>query len=331
MPRETLPYVGNKAKPAPAMHSQLSTVAKIKTSAPAIVADGHLRVKENVAVIPSEGKLKVQQMFCEDLSKKPTLQVFGESKLKSSSSGRLPSLTTPVINTNRSSGCLNGDKRQQALTPQSAIKHYGEHLTHFEMQEILDYPKIYFVGQNAKKLRNLPDSVNNGFDDNQGSYHHVPHDHIAYRYEVIKFLGKGSFGQVVKAYDHREKVYVALKMVKNDKRFHKQVRAFRIWFKVVVQQFWFWNWKDWLGCARKVLWWCWIIMDVRCWIIVSGKSYYYIIVSTLASMLLIQSILNVWIILLVLSCELNWLMTFNCKCLVNLRSLSKHLACLRCC
>lgn len=227
MPRENLPYVGNKAKPAPAMHSQLTTVAKIKTSAPAIAADGHLRVKENMAIIPNEGKLKVQQMFCEDLNKRPTLQVFGESKLKSSSSGRLPSLTTPVANTNRSSGCLNHDKRQQAHTPQSAIKHYGEHLTLFEMQEILEYPKIYFVGQNAKKLRSLPDSLNNGFDDNQGSYHHVPHDHIAYRYEVIKFLGKGSFGQVVKAYDHREKVYVALKMVKNDKRFHKQVRTIR--------------------------------------------------------------------------------------------------------
>lgn len=37
---------------------------------------------------------------------------------------------------------------------------------------------------------------NGGYDDDQGSYIHVPHDHIAYRYEVLKVIGKGSFGQV---------------------------------------------------------------------------------------------------------------------------------------
>lgn len=37
---------------------------------------------------------------------------------------------------------------------------------------------------------------NGGYDDDQGSYIHVPHDHISYRYEVLKVIGKGSFGQV---------------------------------------------------------------------------------------------------------------------------------------
>jgi len=51
----------------------------------------------------------------------------------------------------------------------------------------------------------------------------VPRDHIAYRYEVHKVLGKGSFGQVVHAYDHKLHVSVALKIVRNEQRFHRQV------------------------------------------------------------------------------------------------------------
>lgn len=56
---------------------------------------------------------------------------------------------------------------------------------------------MYFVGQNAKKRQGVLGGANNGgYDDDQGSYIHVPHDHIAYRYEVLKVIGKGSFGQV---------------------------------------------------------------------------------------------------------------------------------------
>lgn len=37
-------------------------------------------------------------------------------------------------------------------------------------------------------------------------------------------IGKGSFGQVVKAYDHKNHENVALKMVRNEKRFHRQAQ-----------------------------------------------------------------------------------------------------------
>jgi len=87
------------------------------------------------------------------------------------------------------------------------------------------------VGPNAKKQQSLLESANNnGYDDDQGSYVHVPHDHVAYRYEVLRMLGKGSFGQVVKVYDHREHVSVALKMVRNEKRFHRQAQVRHLCF-----------------------------------------------------------------------------------------------------
>ena len=62
---------------------------------------------------------------------------------------------------------------------------------------------------------------NYGFDNEKSEYICDPHDHIAYRYEVIKRIGKGSFGQVFKRFDHREKEYVALKILRNKKRLHK--------------------------------------------------------------------------------------------------------------
>lgn len=50
----------------------------------------------------------------------------------------------------------------------------------------------------------------------------VPHDHIAYRYEILDVIGKGSFGQVIRALDHKTNTNVAIKIIRNKKRFVKQ-------------------------------------------------------------------------------------------------------------
>lgn len=44
-------------------------------------------------------------------------------------------------------------------------------------------------------------------------------DHIGYRYELLKFLGKGSFGIAVKCFDHKRKEEVAIKIIKNKKKY----------------------------------------------------------------------------------------------------------------
>jgi len=112
---------------------------------------------------------------------------------------------------------------QTYMIPEQAMKQYMHKLTAFEHHEVFSYPHIYFTGQNAKKRPGVVGGAsNNGYDDEQCSYIPVAHDHIAYRYEVLKVIGKGSFGQVIKAYDHKHHGHVALKIVRNEKRFHRQ-------------------------------------------------------------------------------------------------------------
>ena len=63
---------------------------------------------------------------------------------------------------------------------------------------------------------------NCGYDDPRGDYFDIVHDHIAYRYEIISLLGQGSFGKVHKCLDHKTGNEVAVKIIRNKKKFHHQ-------------------------------------------------------------------------------------------------------------
>lgn len=65
------------------------------------------------------------------------------------------------------------------------------------------------------------EQTNNGFDNDQNEYITRTNEHLNFRYEINKKVGKGSFGVVMRAYDHKEKEYVALKILKNKKRLYK--------------------------------------------------------------------------------------------------------------
>ena len=117
------------------------------------------------------------------------------------------------------------DKINIHLTPQMVLEIYKHKLTNMEIDEILNYSEIYCIGLNAKKREGVPGAQNNNLYDNHiGSYIEVCHDHIAYRYEILKVIGKGSFGKVLKVWDHKTDSYVALKIVRHEKRFHKQAQ-----------------------------------------------------------------------------------------------------------
>lgn len=96
------------------------------------------------------------------------------------------------------------------------------------------YPTIYYVGSNAKKIMASTDqtALNYGYDDEKGDYLISMKDHLAYRYEIVESLGKGSFGQVVKCRDHKpandaenSNNFVAIKIIRNKKRFQAQAQT----------------------------------------------------------------------------------------------------------
>ena len=103
----------------------------------------------------------------------------------------------------------------------------------------MDYPQVFYFGEGIKKLKPIMTSpsgqqqpisrrssneedINFGFDDSKGNYRITLRDHIAYRYEILNYLGKGSFGIAVKCYDHKNKEEVALKIIKNKKKYYYQ-------------------------------------------------------------------------------------------------------------
>jgi hypothetical protein len=107
-------------------------------------------------------------------------------------------------------------------TAATVIKLFGMQLSNYEQSEILSYGEIYYIGIRAKKVKNNLNSVNFGYDDERGDYKVVVGDQIAYRFEILKILGQGSFGQVLRVYDHKENQKLALKIIRNKSRFHKQ-------------------------------------------------------------------------------------------------------------
>lgn len=111
-------------------------------------------------------------------------------------------------------------------SPAIAIKFYGHHLSPYEQVEIHTFSRIYFVGHQADKIHAKSDHAvsNYGYDDEHGNYKSVMHDHLAYRYEVLEELGKGSFGQVVKCLDHKTSMTVAVKLIRNKKKFYAQAK-----------------------------------------------------------------------------------------------------------
>jgi len=130
---------------------------------------------------------------------------------------------------------------KERLSPQQVLRMGC--LNIFEKGEIVDYKDVYFTGlADAKKhIGDLKSSSlpNFGYDDERGDYTIIKGDHLAYRYEIVDILGKGSFGQVVRCIDHRTGGLVAIKIIRNKKRFHQQALV-----EVNILQ----RLKEWVSC-----------------------------------------------------------------------------------
>lgn len=123
------------------------------------------------------------------------------------------------------------------------MKKYRNYLTELEFEELKVYKEVWYFGQHASKNYNKPAPMTTGYDDDNGNYKivrrnyfskktkvcifriktlQIEHDHIAFRYEILEVIGKGSFGQVIRALDHKTNTHVAIKIIRNKKRFLNQ-------------------------------------------------------------------------------------------------------------
>lgn len=112
------------------------------------------------------------------------------------------------------------------MTPSELVKKYRNYLTDLEFEELKVYKEVWYFGHHASKNYNKPaptaNTTNMGYDDDNGNYKIIEHDHIAFRYEILEVIGKGSFGQVIRALDHKTNTHVAIKIIRNKKRFLNQ-------------------------------------------------------------------------------------------------------------
>jgi dual specificity tyrosine-phosphorylation-regulated kinase 2/3/4 len=125
-------------------------------------------------------------------------------------------------------GSLNDQERELKfpMDPRTAVINFSKYLLDFEKTEILDYDCIYWFNLSDRKAQKgpptTPDGVdNNGFDNDKNEYITEEGCHIAYRFEIVGRLGKGSFGQVFRCYDHKLQEYAGLKILRNKKRLYK--------------------------------------------------------------------------------------------------------------
>lgn len=109
------------------------------------------------------------------------------------------------------------------MNPRNLVFHFGKQLHDIERMECIEYETIYYINTKVPPyIRPLKGELNQGFDNSAKELIVHVGDHIAYRYEILKELGRGSFGQVYKCFDHRDKVTVAVKVLLNKKRLLKQ-------------------------------------------------------------------------------------------------------------
>ena len=75
-----------------------------------------------------------------------------------------------------------------------------------------------------KEIENTNPNINNkfNFNDKEGDYQFQKGYHLNYRYEIIELLGKGSFGEAIKCYDHKNKETVCIKIINSREEFQNQ-------------------------------------------------------------------------------------------------------------
>lgn len=87
-----------------------------------------------------------------------------------------------LSNPQQPNSCL-AQQQKFPMSAAQALKCFMNEMSEHETGEILDYKVVYYLGQNAEKIKgSILKDKNYGYDDESGDYKIVINDHIAYRY-----------------------------------------------------------------------------------------------------------------------------------------------------
>ena len=143
----------------------------------------------------TQEKIGQQSPSVESLNSNKSL--MNKANLNNNNVGQLNANSSLLLQQHLNS--TNMKRTVQPMSPETAMKNYMQKLTPFEHHEIFNYQEIFFLGQNAKKIHGVIGGANNnGYDDENGSYKPIQHDHILYRFEILKILGIHFFKQQFK-------------------------------------------------------------------------------------------------------------------------------------
>lgn len=192
------------------------------------------RIRDKNILIPTGSNTKIPNLHVKNSSFINQDQNTSRRKI----SGLLSTRTSKRINFSMYSPSNNSIKTTKAkadsfLFPRKRLNNfsvsfedtletYGEFLNELEKREMSEYTKIYYLGIGSKKISPDANLPNFGYDNDKGDYKIVINDHLDFRYEVVSVIGKGSFGQVCKCIDHKLKETLAVKIIRNKRKFHKQ-------------------------------------------------------------------------------------------------------------
>ncbi|XP_051918069.1 dual specificity tyrosine-phosphorylation-regulated kinase 4-like isoform X1 [Hippocampus zosterae] len=108
-----------------------------------------------------------------------------------------------------------------SMTYESILRDNRRYLTPYEQIEIKEYRKVWYVGKKDSKIRAQTTSEEaKSFDDDQGFYKSRIGDHLAYRFEILRVIGSGFAGKVLKCKDHKTTMLVAVKVFRNTTEGH---------------------------------------------------------------------------------------------------------------
>lgn len=102
------------------------------------------------------------------------------------------------------------------LKPSVVLANHKEYLTHLEEKEISSYEEVYYL-----RPRVPQDKTVNAVAPERFQF--VTNEHIAYRFQMLKVLGKCSFGGVIKCIDHKTGNEVAIKFLRDHHKHHRQI------------------------------------------------------------------------------------------------------------